>query len=244
MRHEETAKAEAPTIPQSVLDDLARIGGKNEYGQPKLRVVWGGNHQWFRAGKWRLAYPIARKFRRLVAWNITHIPTGNKFNLPAGPQPVFSAQYLVSPVYEDREIGYPGWILEEWWPPELVCQGWDAARWITHNGEKIDLLGEKPIRGQYRFLLYLDDGQEPPTPLEITDHRIIEIVETAMRLREDQGAADGWRTIQTPEKAKQMQALIQRDRDKVTAEEEAELEEFIMDSVKQYSRKLRHAYLS
>jgi hypothetical protein len=94
------------------------------------------------------------------------------------------------------------------------------------------------------FLLYLDDGQEPPTPLEITDHRIIEIVETAMRLREDQGAADGWRTIQTPEKAKQMQALIQRDRDKVTAEEEAELEEFIMDSVKQYSRKLRHAYLS
>jgi hypothetical protein len=41
-----------------------------------------------------------------------------------------------------------------------------------------------------------------------------------------------------------MQSLIQKDRDKVTAEEEAELEEMIRDSVASYSRKLRHAYLS
>ena len=92
--------------------------------------------------------------------------------------------------------------------------------------------------------MYLDDGQEPPSPLEITDHRIIDIIECAVWLREDQNAADGWRTIQSPEKALQMQALIQKDRDKVTAEEDKELEEFLAESVKGYARKLRHAYLS
>ncbi len=245
MRHEETSKAVAPTIPANVLADLLRIGGTNDYGEPKLRLVWGEVHRWFRAGKWRLMYPIARKLRRLAAWNITNIATGANFNMPAGPQPFFSAEYLVSPVWEDREIGYPGWILEEWWPPEVVCHGWEAARWFTkENGEKIDLLGEVPVRGQYRFLMYLEDGREEPTPLAIDDHRLIDIIECAVRLREDQNAADGWRKIQTVEKAKQMQALIQKDRDKTTAEEEAELEEMIRDSVASYSRKLRHAYLS
>ncbi len=245
MRHEETSKAVAPTIPANVLADLLRIGGTNDYGEPKLRLVWGEVHQWFRAGKWRLMYPIARKLRRLAAWNITNIATGANFNMPAGPQPFFSAEYLVSPVWEDREIGYPGWVLEEWWPPEVVCPGWEAARWFTkENGEKIDLLGEVPVRGQYRFLMYLEDGREEPTPLAIDDHRLIDIIECAVRLREDQNAADGWRKIQTVEKAKQMQALIQKDRDKTTAEEEAELEEMIRDSVASYSRKLRHAYLS
>ena len=245
MRHEETSKAVAPTIPAAVLADLLRIGGTNDYGEPKLRLVWGEVHQWFRAGKWRLMYPIARKLRRLAAWNITNVTTGAKFSLPAGPQPFFSAEYLVAPVWEDREIGYPGWILEEWWPPEVVCLGWEAARWFTKpDGEQIDLLGEAPVRGQYRFLMYLEDGREEPTPLTIDDHRLMDIIECAIRLREDQNAAEGWRKIQTVEKAKQMQSLIQKDRDKVTAEEEAELEEMIRDSVVSYSRKLRHAYLS
>jgi uncharacterized membrane protein YdfJ with MMPL/SSD domain len=92
--------------------------------------------------------------------------------------------------------------------------------------------------------MYLEDGREEPTPLTIDDHRLMDIIECAIRLREDQNAADGWRKIQTVEKAKQMQSLIQKDRDKVTAEEEAELEEMIRDSVASYSRKLRHAYLS
>lgn len=267
MRTEETSQAEAPTIPASVLADLLRIGGTNDYGEPKLQLVWGGTHKWFRAGQWRLAYPIARKFRRLTAWNAVNPITGEKKHIPVrhsefsevgkksliilpggnAQEPVAPVLpgWIVAPVWETKEIGYPGWILEEWWPPELVCQGWEAARWfINAQGEKIDLLGEEPTRGQYRFLMYLDDGQEPPSPLEITDHRIIDIIECAVRLREDQNAADGWRTIQSPEKALQMQALIQKDRDKVTAEEDKELEEFLAESVKGYARKLRHAYLS
>lgn len=247
MRHEEASQAEAPTIPANVLADLLRIGGTNDYGEPKLRLVWGGTHQWFRADKWRLAYPIARKLRRLAAWNITYLPTGRKFNLPAGPQPVFSAQYLVAPVWEDREIGYPGWILEEWWPPEVVCPGWEAARWeMMPDGKKLDLLGPEPVRGQFRFLLYLDDGnEENPTPLELNDHRIVEIVERAVYLRQKQSGADGWRGIQSVEKAKQLQEIIQKDRDRVTEEEEREFENFLKDIISDgYAAKMRAAYLS
>lgn len=268
MKHEETSFSEAPVIPERVLADLLRIGGTNDYGEPRLRVVWGGSHQWFRAGKWRLEYPIHRKLRRLVAWNAVNPITGEKRHIPvkhsefsmSGPdkslivipgakvdepvQPVLPG-WIVAPVWENREVGYQGWVLQEWWPPEIVCQGWESARWLFRaDGSKVDLLGEPPIRGQYRFLMYLDDGNEPPTPLEITDHRIIETIECAIQLRQDQGAADGWRTIQTPEKAKQMFALIQKDRDRTTQEEEEELTEFIADSVKTYARKFRHVYLT
>lgn len=246
MRHEETSKAVAPTIPANVLADLLRIGGTNDYGEPKLRLVWGEVHQWFRAGKHRLMYPIARKLRRLAAWNVANIATGARFNLPAGPEPFFSAEYLVSPVWEDREIGYPGWILEEWWPPEVVCPGWEAARWFTKDdGEQIDLLGEAPVRGQYRFLMYLDDGQEQPTPLGIDDHRLIEIIECAVRLRQKQAGDGNWRGLQSPEKAKELQRLIQQDRDKTTEAEEQDFENLLTDILTDgYAAKMRHAYLS
>lgn len=253
MRHDEDfQKSEAPKVPESVKADLLRIGGTNDYGEPKLQLVWGETCLWFRAGKERLKYPIARKLRRLAAWNIVHIATGKKSNLPPGPEPVMPVGYLVSPVWEDREIGYKGWILEEWWPPEVVCPGWENQRWFEKRNafgkvvEKIDLLGPAPTRGDFRFLMYLEIEEEGGLiqPLEVTDHRLIEIVECAFKLRQDQGAADGWRTIQSPEKAREMQRLIQQDRDKTTAEEQAELEDMIRDSVAGYARKLRHAYLS
>lgn len=239
-------------MPASVQADLLRIGGTNDYGEPKIRLVWGEEATHFRWGKERLKYPIKRKLRRLAAWNVVNTSTGAKFNFPAGPEPVFSSEYLIAPVWEDREIGYRGWILEEWWPPELVCLNWELNRWFQPrnefgkpDGEPIDVLGEPPTRGQYRFVMYCDDQDEVnPTPLDITDHRLIEIVEAAIRLRVDQGAADGWRKIQDPTTAARMYAHIQRDRQKLTEEEDKELEEFVTETVKGYARKLRHAYLS
>lgn len=245
MNNEPLTKSEFPTVPESVKADLLRIGGTNDYGEPKLQLVWGQERTWFRAGKERLKYPSARKLRRLAAWNIVYLPTGAKYNLPAGPQPQFSDLYLVSPVFEDQEIGYQGWVLEEWWPADLVCASWEANRYVEHKGEKIDLLGEPPVRGDYRFMLYCDDGQEPATPLKVDDRRLIEIIELAYKLREDQGAADGWRSIQSPEKAYRMQELIRQDRERTTAEEKQEFEDLLVDTLKGgYARKLRHAYLS
>lgn len=254
MRYEESfTQSESPTVPPHILAELLRIGGTNDYGEPRLQLVWGQERQWFRAGKWRLKYPISRKLRRLAAWNIVNVATGAKFNLPPGPEPVFSMEYLVTPVWEDKEIGYQGWILEEWWPPEIVCQSWDANRWFFPTDamgrpiaeKKIDLLGEPPIRGDYRFMTYMDDGRDIPTPLELTDHRFIEIIECAFVLRQKQNGSDNWRGVQSPEKAKEMQRLIQQDRDKTTESEEADFENLLRDIISDgYAARMRNAYLS
>jgi len=244
--------ASFPRVPPTVLADLLRIGGANEYDEPKLQLVWGEEAQWFRAGKWRLKYPTKQKLRRLAAWNLVNVITGEKTNYPPSVRPVETEGYIIQPVFEDIAIGYKGWILEEWWPPEVVMidrskdPERDLHRWHTKDdGTKLDLLGEPPIRGEFRFLMYSEDANfDPPKPFAIDDHRLIEIIERSMQLREDEGAADGWRKIQSPEKAKEMYRALAEDREKVEKEQSEELDEFITDTVKQYARKMRHAYLS
>lgn len=258
----------APAMPANFKAELLRIGGTNDYGQPKLRVVWGGEATWFRAGQIRLKYPVNRKFSRLVGYTVTDLVTKKTFNLPASSNaPKYSPRYLVAPKYEDEEAGYPGWILEEWWPPELVCGAisfnektnkreythWEFARWYQPvdalqrpSGPKIDLLGEPPTRGEYRFLLYLDEEQEigHPVPMSLDDSRVLQLIEKAIQLRQDQGAADGWRGLQSPEKTLEMYRPIKEEREKVEAQEEQELDDFLRDAIGSYARKLRHAYLS
>lgn len=253
-------QSEVPPIPQGLLGDLLRLGGTNDYGQPKLQIVHGTQAQWFRAGQIRLRYPIRQLKNQLVGYTVTNLESGEKEDYPATIQPVFDhSKYLVAPKMGTIEIGYPGWILEEWWPPEIVCgavsinpetnertfPGWEAARWAEHRGEKIDLLGPPPTEGQFRFLMYLDDGQDNPTPLDIGDGRISEIIGCAVKLRQAQDGADNWRGVQSWEKAARMQELLQRDRDKVTEADEKEFENMIRDVLESgYAAKMREQYLS
>jgi hypothetical protein len=249
---ENSGGASFPKVPATVQADLLRIGGTNDYGEPKLKLVWGESEQWFRAGKWRLKYPKAQKFRRLAAWNEINAITGETKNYPPDKQPPVVEGFIIAPVYEDIAIGYKGWILEEWWPPEVVMIGrakvmeLDYLRWQPmEDGSMLDLLGEPPIRGEFRFVMYMEDlNFDPPKPMMLDDRRVIEIVERAMQLRQDQGAADGWRTVQSPEKAKEMYRKIAEDREADEKAESDELEEFITDAVKGYARKMRGAYLS
>lgn len=284
-REEDLLRSEAPKVPPNVLKELTRIGGLNDYGKPKVRVVWGGTERWFRCGLTRLKYPIKRKLRRLAAWNAVNPENGEKKHIlvkgskfveiggkrlivtPDGkvPSPDDDAVmpvlpgWLLSAVYEDREIGYQGWVVEEWWPQDIVFAGRhknprkDHLRWHQPLdlfgmpvGPKIDILGPPPTEGEYRFLMYLDDGKEPDaTPLDINDGSVIKIIEAAIHLRQAQGGADGWRGVQSPEKARELYRSIQADREK---EEEAKeqgfenlLHDILMDG---YAAKMRKAYLS
>lgn len=240
-----------PKVPDAVKAELERIGGLNDYGEPKLHLVWGEEAVRFRADKWRLKYPTSQKLRRIKGWNVIDTSRKKKGKYRryfTENRPLALPHLMVAPVYEDREIGYKGWVLEEWWPPEIVCVAWDANRWYLVKNDlgqvvkKIDLLGPPPVRGEYRFLMYCED--EKGLPMSVGDHRIIEIIEKAYRLREDEGAADGWRGMQSPEKALQLQKRLQEDRDKADEALIKERDDFIDDLVKGFARKMRHAYLS
>lgn len=222
-----------PTVPENVLKDLLRIGGTNDYGEAKLQLVWGEAETWFSAGKFRLKYPVRTNIKRLAGWNVINSITGEKEYYPASIQPAVTPGVIVAPVFERIDVGYKGWVLQEWWPPEVVCIDWEENRYIKHphTGEKVDMLGEKPIRGQFRFLMYVDDGQEPPTPLRIDDHRFIETVELAVRLREVQGAHQSWRKIQDPARVKAMMEHITAGREKEEADLDQEFDEFLEDTV-------------
>lgn len=253
------AQSEVPAIPKGLLDDLLRLGGITDYGEPRLRIVHGTQAQWFRAGEMRLKYPVRRLKNQLIGYVVTNLETGAKEDYPATIQPQFDhLKFIVAPKMGTIEIGYPGWILEEWWPASVVCgsvsinekgertfPGWEAARWVEHQGKKVDLLGPPPTEGEFRFLLYLNDGQEPPTPLDIRDGRISDIIACAVKLRQKQDGADNWRGVQSVEKATRMQEIIQAERDKVTEAEEKEFENLLTDIIKDgYAAKMRAAYLS
>lgn len=241
-----------PKVPDTVKAELERIGGTNDYGDPKLQLAWGEEATRFRADKWRLKYPINLKYKVLIGYNVTDLAKKRKGRKDAEyfteMRPRYGAHLLVSPVYQMREKGYKGWVLEEWWPPEIVCVNWDANRWYEQKDytgqtiKKIDLLGEPPVRGEYRFLMYCED--EKGLPMSVGDHRIIEIIEKAYKLRQDEGAADGWRTMQSPEKAMELQKRLQADRDHADQALAAERDGFIDDLVKGYARKIRNACLS
>lgn len=177
----------------------------------------------------------------IVGYNVIDTLTGEKYFTEKGPPK--SVTLLVSPVEETQDIGYKGWVLEEWWPPELVCLNWEKNRWWNApDGKRVDLLGEEPTRGDYRFLMYCED--EKGQPMSITDHRMIAIIERAIRLREDTGAPDGWRALQSPEKAEKLYRRIAAGREEEKEQLDSEMEEFITDQVKGYARRMRHAYLS
>jgi hypothetical protein len=240
-----------PKVPDTVKAELLRIGGTNDYDEPKLHLVWGEEATWFRADKWRLKYPTSQKLRCIKGWNVIDTSKkkrGEYRRYFTEKRPLVLPHLMVAPVYEDRELGFKGWVLEEWWPPEIVCVNYDANRWhLVKNDlgqvvKKIDLLGPPPIRGEYRFLMYCED--EKGLPMSVGDHRIIEIIEKAYKLREDEGAADGWRGMQSPEKALQLQKRLQEDRDHADAALAKERDDFIDDMVKGYARKIRHAVLS
>src|SRR5262245_25185410 len=240
-----------PKVPDAVKAELERISGTNDYGEPKLQLVWGEERTWFRAGKWRLKYPTSQKLRVLVGYNVIDMSRkkkGEYHRYFTENRPIELPHLMIQPVYQTRELGFKGWVLEEWWPPEIVCVNWDANRWYLETNDlgevvkKIDLLGEPPVRGDFRFLMYCED--EKDRPMSVTDHRLIEIIEKAYKLREDEGAADGWRGMQSPDKALQLQKRLQEDRDHADAALAKERDDFIDDQVKGFARKMRHAYLS
>ncbi len=131
----------APPLSSKFQNGLIKIAGRNKYGQPNVRLVWGQSIRRFAYGKERMTYLHA------VA-TLEH----KKADYETG---------LIICEHELYDIGIPLWFIEEWWPPEIACAGWDANRWDWEAFTKIDALGPPPIRGMYCQMLRVEGAPDP-----------------------------------------------------------------------------------
>jgi len=121
----------APKYPAWVDKYLLKLGGRTDYGDPYLRIVWGQEERIYYCGEMRMKYLAASAI----------VKTGQQFN----PQTL-----LIEPVYVRVDIGKDRFYVEEWWPPELLKKGWDTNE-----------MGAFPQKGKWRsvFCLETPDGQ-------------------------------------------------------------------------------------
>ncbi len=190
----------SPYVPTWFKEELKKIGGVTESGQPLYRIVWGPDQKIFAYGEYRLKYLQSSK-RVPVAWEV--IQNGEPILLPveAANDPKYPIGRLVF-AWLDR--GKPFFFLEEWCPPETACDQWELTRWevdpnkyYSDPNRMIDVLGPAPREGLYMPVLSLQDNDGNTLyPNETTLEwlrKVIRIKESHPKLRQD-----NWREKPSP----------------------------------------------
>jgi hypothetical protein len=216
------------TCPPHIAEALRRAGGTNDYGEPNYRLIHAANarhpqNAGVRSG--RLKYPIKVSLKQ-EGWSGRNPLSGQSSHWPMSAQPPALPGMIITPVYVYEDEPRPEWVLESWWPPELACDGWEASRWTHRDGMKrgaviderlvkngfVDILGEPPTRGEYRFVMYCRD--EHGRPMAISDARLIEILQLAVRQNAESGMSDYWRTRLPEGKSAQVVSPLHEDRER------------------------------
>lgn len=110
----------APSVDDWFTRELVRIGGRDKFGDPVFRVVWGQSELTIQNGESRMKYKA-------------------------------QIRETASGLYD---VGLPRFIIEEKYDALWVLPGWKEA-----------IQGPKPLRGQYRYLIAIQDefgNYEPP----------------------------------------------------------------------------------
>src|SRR5688572_19569292 len=132
-------------------EELTRIGGTNDRGEPILRCVWGATAQVWEAGGWCLKYVTASP---AVLVGFEYVEDGTLVfveRLADVPLTIIAA-----PVYRSEEKGEERWIIERWRSPEfLATTGRFTARHDPATGE--ELIRELPTEGHYDFFMRLQN---------------------------------------------------------------------------------------
>lgn len=120
-----------PSYPRWIDKFLLKLGGRTDYGDPYLKLVWGQEERIYYCGEMRMKYLAASAI----------VQTGLHVN------PISK---ILEPTFVRVDIGRQRFYLEEWWPPELLAKGWDTLE-----------MGEFPKRGKWRsvFCLETADGK-------------------------------------------------------------------------------------
>ena len=135
-----TVKSMEP--PPDVAAYVTRYGGRNLYGEPNFRIVWGGNRTAFKTRRFR-----DQSERGAVLHDAIECRESLKY-----------------PKYREH------WVLEWWKSPMEFCGGdkelWYAANTGSLDGIPIPPQEAFPSRGSYEFLTVFtgDDGEEYAPP--------------------------------------------------------------------------------
>ena len=158
--------APAPQIDPRVQQALSEIFGRNPYGEPLVRLVWGQQATTFYHEAHRLRYPAGRRTVH-AGWGVPVVRNGrvSGYNpvfppTPDPPSAVESQGKLVVKLLRREWIGVDRWFVEQWIGPNVACQNWDEARWewrydpVQGIHRRVDMTGPAPIRGMYGEALY------------------------------------------------------------------------------------------
>jgi len=129
---------ETHEAPAAICERIARAGGRNRYGEPNFRVVWGGSRLAWIGGRW-----VDRDAHGNVVREVVELRQEPKY-IPA-----------------ER------WHVERWMPPDAYGspEEWFARTVETEDGIRIPALGPYPSRGEYEQCFTLEDPRGEFLPL-------------------------------------------------------------------------------
>jgi hypothetical protein len=116
--------------PEAVARRLALAGGKNPFGEPNYRAVWGWNR---------------------LAW------IGGKFE-ERDPSDASLLREVVDLRLEPKYHAVNRWHIEKWLPPEVYGspRAWYAQTLEIAGGRNVPALGPYPARGDYEHCFTLE----------------------------------------------------------------------------------------
>jgi hypothetical protein len=124
---------EVHETPECVTRRLQIAGGRNRYGEPNYRAVWGWNRLGFIGGRWEDRDPQTGELLREVV-ELRREPKYHAVNR---------------------------WHIERWCPPEMYGspEDWRAQTLEIEGAQAIPALGPYPSRGEYELAFTLEGPQ-------------------------------------------------------------------------------------
>jgi hypothetical protein len=121
---------ETHEAPAAVARELELAGGRNRFGEPNYRAVWGWSRLDWIGGKWEDRDPATGTLLREV----------------------------VELRREPKYVLHNRWHIERWMPPESYGspETWHAQTLEIENGRNIPALGPYPSRGDYEHCFTLE----------------------------------------------------------------------------------------
>jgi hypothetical protein len=121
---------ETYTPPDGIVRRLTAAGGRNRFGEPNFRAVWGWSRLGWIGGKWE----------------------------DRDPQTNEVVRETISVRLEPKYLPLDRWHVERWCPPEMYGspQDWQEQTSEVIDGKTVSALGPYPSRGEYEHVFTLE----------------------------------------------------------------------------------------